>query len=100
VWHVSAAPMLGRVFTRSELKTICRSALHHVGVTDKEWEEYTGFAFHLRRLLTDTERKQVPGVEDLRGTSQGMRRLDAIKAELPSAALRLAEEELNGSAKE
>ena len=45
-----------------------------IGVGDAtvgEWEEYTGYAYHLRRRLTDAEQAQGVGeARDLRGTPE------------------------------
>jgi hypothetical protein len=67
-----------------------------VGDRAHEWVEYTRYAFHLRRRLTLEEQMTVGNVIDLRGTSEGRFRFEAVKSCLPSAVWQLADLELKG----
>jgi hypothetical protein len=44
-----------------------------------EWEEYTGFAFHVRRRLSAREQRSVGEVVDIRGTTEEVRRLAIVE---------------------
>lgn len=91
VWHASVA---GSSDAR-RLKTACISELAGVGDTALgEWWETHNKAVHLRRRLSNHEMEQIGPVLDVRGTSEALRRFDAIKHLLPAAAFRIAAEEL------
>ncbi len=49
-----------------------------------EWIEFTGFAFHIRRRLTQSEAAEVGPVIDVRGTSEARWRHDSVKRWLPT----------------
>lgn len=59
-------------------------ALSGVGVQDGptfQWEEWTGRAYHVRRLLTPEEQRITGPVEDVRGTHEAIERIEkALKA--------------------
>jgi hypothetical protein len=50
-----------------------------------EWEEVGEVAYHLRRRLTEREMKAggILGVEDVRGTNEHERRVEAVRPFLP-----------------
>jgi hypothetical protein len=48
-----------------------------------EWEEWTGYSFHLRRRLTPTEDRIVGPVVDVRGTPDGRRRCARMERYVP-----------------
>jgi hypothetical protein len=79
---------------RDELKRIAYRHLAGVGDMSREWHEWTGYAFHLRRRLTAAEQAAVGSAVDLRGTAEGRGRFDAIKASLPYHGMALAMQEL------
>lgn len=60
----------------------------------KQFEQWTGYAFHIRRRLTFDEQKLIGDAIDCRGTEEGVRRFKAIKDVLPDRAIVLAVEEL------
>lgn len=95
VWHSSAASSSRRI-GQTELHRIALRYLAGVGDKDGgEWHEWTGYAIHVRRRLTVEEQASIGDALDCRGTEEGQRRFDAVKAILPVAALKIAEEELN-----
>lgn len=49
-----------------------------------QWEEWSGFAYHVRRRLTAEEQKQVGDVVDVRGTEEGARRHASVLRFLPA----------------
>ena len=50
-----------------------------------EWEEWGQTAFHLRRRLSDAERKLAGGIEvrDIRGTPEQIERETVVASEVP-----------------
>lgn len=48
-----------------------------------EWEEWSGYAYHVRRRLTPIELQAVGPVVDVRGTSESKARLAAVARWLP-----------------
>ena len=50
-----------------------------------EWEEWSGYAFHLRRRLSHEEAMCVGPVVDVRGTHEGQRRCGSVKRYVPTA---------------
>jgi len=67
---------------------LARAALAGVGEASLgEWDEYGGFAFHVRRRLSVTEAASVGPVVDVRGTPDGRRRCAAMARYVPAAAL-------------
>lgn len=66
------------------LHKYARQALTGVGDESREWEEWTGYAFHLRRRLTPEEDALVGPVVDVRGTPEGKRRVDRLRKILPA----------------
>lgn len=83
VWHASVAP-IARL--RPEvLRAAALLALKGVGdVALGEWEEYTGYAFHIRRRLSRTEQRSVGEVVDIRGTAEVAQRLARVQRWLPA----------------
>jgi hypothetical protein len=69
--------------------------LRGVGDESLQWAEWTGYAFHVRRRLTADEQKAVGPALDLRGTDSAARRYNAVKDDLPAAAVALAMQEIN-----
>lgn len=59
-----------------------------------EWHEFTGKAYHLRRRLTESEDIIIGAAIDLRGTSEAIRRFEAMKPFLSARHEALANEEL------
>lgn len=79
---------------REALRQYAREALDGVGDESREWEEWTGRAFHLRRRLTPAEDEHVGPVVDVRGTPEGFRRADRLRRILPADMRAAAFEEL------
>ena len=48
--------------------------LSGVGDESQEWEEWTGYALHIRRRLTDEEAEPIGEVLDIRGTPEARAR--------------------------
>jgi len=64
---------------------MARAALDSVGLPGAgEWTEWTGFAFHVRRRLTEDEGSRVGPVIDVRGTQEGHRRQQSVMRWLPA----------------
>ena len=76
------------------MKPIAYRHLAGVGDRSKEWTEFTGRAFHLRRRLTAEEQTVIGDAIDCRGTEEGVLRLAAIRASLPAPVVQLALQEL------
>lgn len=73
-----------------------KKALVGVGDVDLgQWEDFTGYAFHLRRRLSEAEAELVGDVVDVRGTPEALRRFEVMKPFLPALLLEFASEELN-----
>lgn len=68
-------------------------AVNGVGDKSHQWEEWTGYAYHVRRRLTELEQLKTGPAIDCRGTDEWDRRFEPIEAELPVAAAKLAWEE-------
>jgi hypothetical protein len=80
VWHASAASLPGLSWPPQVLAAAARMALGGVGdATRGEWEEWTGYAFHIRRRLSAREQRSVGDVVDVRGTPEASRRLSTIR---------------------
>ena len=58
-----------------------------------QWQEWTGFAFHVRRRLTAEEQAITGDAIDCRGTDEWQKRYDAMKDKLPAPALGMAIQE-------
>jgi hypothetical protein len=86
------------MLNRSPREMLLRQvALRHlVGVGDRthEWDEWSGYAYHIRRRLTDDEQNVIGPAIDLRGTSEARERFESIKDALPGPAIRIALEEI------
>lgn len=89
MWHVSIAPT-GIVLPQDVLRTYAFEALAGVGAALLgQWEEFTGYAFtgyafHLRRRLTEAEQTAVGDVVDIRGTPEQEKRWRAVRRYLPT----------------
>lgn len=59
-----------------------------------EWQEWSGYAYHVRRRMTSTEQLLVGEAVDLRGTAEAWGRLEACRDEIPAEMVRLALEEI------
>jgi hypothetical protein len=69
---------------REVLQRYAYKALEGAGDPDRgQWEEWTGYAFHVRRRLTSEEETQVGPVLDIRGTAEAWRRTAAVRKYLP-----------------
>ncbi len=79
---------------RQELREIALAALRGVGDKSRQWVEWTGYAFHVRRRLTAGEQAHVGPALDLRGTDSAVRRYAAVKDVLPPAAVAMAVQEM------
>lgn len=83
MWHASIAPQ-GLVLGESTLRRFAFCALAGVGdAALGEYEEYSGFAFHLRRRLSLVEQAEVGDVVDVRATPEAERRLRPVRHLLP-----------------
>jgi hypothetical protein len=79
VWHASAAPLPGWPVGEQSLRRFALEALEGVGDADLgEWEEWTGYAFHIRRRLSAEEQEPIGEVVDIRGTPEAHRRLQRV----------------------
>ena len=77
------------------LRRASRKALAGVGDADLgEWEEFTGYAFHVRRRLSKAEEGLVGDVVDVRDTPEAVHRFEAMRPVLSGVLLELAAEEL------
>lgn len=95
VWHASAAAIPPVVAKEKYLWRAARKVLTGVGNADLgEWEEFTGYAFHLRRRLSKAEEGLVGVVVDVRGTPEAVRRFEAMRPVLSGVLIELAAEEL------
>jgi hypothetical protein len=70
------------------------TALRGVGDASRgQWDEWTGYAFHIRRRLTAQEQLLVGEVIDYRGTPEFDRRLQLAFPHLPPPVRTLAQKE-------
>lgn len=93
VWHASVAAYPRGSLSPKKLRKLALSLLKDVGDAAKQWHEWTGVAWHVRRRLTPAEQEKVGPVLDCRGTEEWSKRFLAARAYLPEAALRMAREE-------
>src|SRR5882762_730820 len=85
VWHSSAAMAPGYVPNEQFLQRAALDALQGVGNKALgEWHEWTGQYYHIRRRLSYDEQKRVGSMLDVRGTSEGIRRAEAMQRYLPA----------------
>lgn len=89
VWHASVSAAL----PEEALANIAGLLLVGVGDKNHEWHEWTGKAYHVRRLLTDEEQKLTGPAVDCRGTGEWSARYYSIAHKLPEIAKRFAMEE-------
>ena len=86
MWHASIAPAGVVHYGRESLRALAVRALAGVGdATLGEWEEWHGYAFHLRRRLNAREMTSVGPVVDVRGTLDGRRRCARARRWVPAA---------------
>jgi len=86
VWHASVAPRAGAHYRPETLQALARRALDGVGnAALGEWDEWNGYAWHVRRRLTEAEALVVGPVVDVRGTLDGRRRCAAARRLVPAA---------------
>lgn len=77
--------MLKRVSPQDVLKFVALEALAGVGDhAAGQWEEYSGYAFHLKRRLTIEEQAVTGEAVDIRGTPEQDRRWLAVRKFLPA----------------
>ncbi len=75
---------MGIALPEETLRKYAFEALENVGDASKgQWEEYTGFIFHLRRRLNDKEHVQVGDAIDIRGTPEQEKRWRKMRRYLP-----------------
>ena len=98
VWHASAAPVPGCHVGKMDLRRIANVALAGVGDHRHEWVEWTGYAFHVRRRLTEQEEIMTGPAVDLRGTAEAAHRYAAALRFLPPKARMIAMQEINEEA--
>ena len=66
------------------LRTRALDALSGVGDASRgEWEEWTGYAYHVRRRLSLREERAVGPAIDIRGTTEADARLRRVRQWLP-----------------
>ncbi len=94
MWHASAAPLPGAKHSKESLAVIAKWALSGVGNPLREWREWTGRAYHIRRRLTAEEQERVGQVKDLRGTPEAKERFQSMEMVLPEAARMMAVKEI------
>ena len=75
---------------------------HLAGVGDRahEFLEWTGYAYHVRRRLTEAEQAPIGPALDLRGSDEGWERLQRILDVLPPGGLKMAAAELFGNSEQ
>jgi hypothetical protein len=84
VWHASAAPLAGWQPDKHFLRRCALDALKGVGNSDLgQWEEWSGFAYHVRRRLTGDEQALTGDAVDVRGTPEQERIYQEMKPYLP-----------------
>lgn len=67
------------------------SVLEGVGVKSRQWEEWTGTAFHLRRRLTNGEQAAIGEAVDIRFTEEAIARalqMGPMLSRIPDEMLR------------
>lgn len=95
VWHASAAALPTVRPIEKYLRRAVRKALGGVGDPEAgEWEEFTGYAFHLRRRLLAEEQLVVGEVVDVRGTPEALCRFELMKSHLRGPLVEFAVKEL------
>lgn len=94
VWHASAAPVGKTRGCERKLRPFAFVALAGVGNWSEQWQDFSGYAFHLRRRLTEEEQAMVGPAVDCRDSEEGLRRFREIKHVLPQRAILLASKEL------
>ena len=76
------------------MKACALEALAGVGDPDHEWHEFSGYAYHIRRLLTKEEQIITGPAIDCRGTGDWTTRYYAAIRDLPESVKLFALEEL------
>jgi hypothetical protein len=100
VWHASAAASEGWPLGKESLRRFALEALEGVGDANRgEWEEWTGYAFHIRRRLSAEEQEPIGEVVDIRGTPEARRRIERViqYAMRSPQGLRILREEARGA---
>lgn len=59
----------------------------------QQFEEYTGYAYHVRRRLSHDEQAKIGDALDCRGTDEWEKRFEQVKAKLPVQAREMALQE-------
>ena len=90
VWHVSVAPVDTALFSVAEARCWAYALDALDGVGDPalgEWRERGEIAVHVRRRLTNRERRDAGNLDvvDIRGTDEHTRRVLALRPFLPRA---------------
>ncbi len=86
MWHASAAPLEGWNPDKHFLRRCALDALKGVGDSDAgQFEEFSGYAYHVKRRLSPEEQAQVGDAIDIRGTPEAEKRHMAIRQHLPVA---------------
>lgn len=94
VWHASVAPRRA-FYGRSLCERRALTALDGLGdAALGEWREWTGAAFHIRRLLAPHEQASVGPVVDIRRTPEAARRAAALGNLLRHAPAEVLAEEI------
>lgn len=95
VWHASCALTQRRPTEedKARLKDKALAALTGVGDRSQQWEQWTGYAYHVRRRLTSDEQRPIGEVEDRRGTDYAQERFAALEPHLSREARRWALQE-------
>lgn len=84
MWHASAAPVEGGIKDKDYLRQRALAALENVGDSSAgQWEEWSGYAYHIRRRLTAEEQQQTGPAIDIRGTPEQDKRAQRVQKFLP-----------------
>lgn len=69
---------------RDSLRQLALEVLEGVGDSALgQWEDWSGYAYHVRRRLSLAEQAHVGDMLDIRGTKEHKKRLAAIRKVLP-----------------
>lgn len=92
MWHASVANRGGKNFGKKDLRRFAIGCLAGVGslLDGRQFEEWTGYAYHVRRRLTHEEQQQIGDALDCRGTDEGRRRFQAVQLTIPAVAVEMA----------
>jgi hypothetical protein len=85
VWHASAAARDGHPADKDQLRLRALEALDGVGDPALgQWEDWSGYAYHVKRRLTPAEQQRIGDPVDVRGTPEADRRHNAVRKFLPA----------------